>query len=705
MRTKLSIVALAVSCSIQAQEIETITVNADFRDADIARLPTSVTVVDTARMQEQGGEHFEDVLKNIPNLSWAGASSRPRYFQIRGVGEQEEYQGAPNASVGFIVDDIDLSGIGMAASLFDLDQVEVLRGPQGTRYGANALAGLIYVKSNDPTENFEAGTEVTLGEDDLMALGAYASGSASDTLLYRASLQQTQQNGFRDNLYLGRDDTNERDELTGRLKLRWLASDSLTADLTVLHADLDNGYDAWTLDNNGFDTLTDQPGEDSQTTTGASLKLSWAASSAVSLVSVTSFADTEARHAYDGDWANPDYWSNLQCEDWETGDAVPCQYDYWWDKQQERTTYSQELRLVSGEEGRIFGGTTDWLVGVYAMKLDESNDLQSFYNGWEDVFLKSDYEATNSAIFAQLDSELGEWILSAGLRVEHRSSDYSDDSGEAFSPSETMWGGHLSASRYLADNHLGYVRIARGYKAGGFNMDVPANLPGAKEFDNETLYNYEVGVKSGWLDGALSTNLALFYMDRQDQQVEASTQDPNNPQRFFLYTTNATGSTSYGLEADFSWALTANLELYGSLGLLDASYDDYIYNDKYGTPVDLSGRELAHSPSYQFNLGATYRHDLGWFANLVANGQDSYYYSDSATSNAESDSYVLWNTKIGYEAERWALYLWGRNLTDEKYGVRGFTFGNEPNDGWQEHLYVRYGDPRQFGLTFRYDYF
>ena len=151
-------------------------------------------------------------------------------------GEQEEYQGAPNSSVGFIVDDIDLSGLGMVSSMYDLQQVEVLRGPQGTQYGANALAGLIYLKSNDPTDVFENGAEVSLGDDNLQTFSGFSSGPLTDSgnLLYRVSLQQHQQDGYRDNLYLGVSDTNKRDEFTGRAKLRWYATGNLQVDLNVL---------------------------------------------------------------------------------------------------------------------------------------------------------------------------------------------------------------------------------------------------------------------------------------------------------------------------------------------------------------------------------------------------------------------------------------------------------------------------------------
>ena len=99
----------------------------------------------------------------VPNLNWAGDTSRPRYFQLRGIGELEQYQGAPNPSVGFLIDDIDFSGLGMAATMFDVDQMEVLRGPQATRYGANALAGLIYVTSAQPEDHFDSRIELGAG--------------------------------------------------------------------------------------------------------------------------------------------------------------------------------------------------------------------------------------------------------------------------------------------------------------------------------------------------------------------------------------------------------------------------------------------------------------------------------------------------------------------------------------------------------------
>ncbi|MGI2207987.1 TonB-dependent receptor [Shewanella baltica] len=680
-------------------EMEVMVVTADFRSSSLEKMPSSITVIDSQKIQDESAQHFEDLLNSIANFNWSGGSSRPKYFQIRGVGEQEQYQGAPNSSVGYIIDDIDLSGIGMVSSMYDLQQVEVLRGPQGTRYGANALAGLIYLKSNDPTDVFEHGAEVSLGDDDLRTFSGFSSGPLTDSgkLLYRVSLQQHQQNGYHDNLYLGRDDTNSRDEFSGRAKLRWYATDDLQFDLTVLHADFDNGYDVWSLTNSPTQTTSDQPGVDSQRTTGAGFKATYSGAETFELTSLTSFANTDHHYSYDGDWSNPEYWASKQCS--ENSNLAPCQYDYFWDKTGQRKTVSQEFRLSSTEQGRIFADSTDWLLGVYAMNLKEDNQLYSEYNTLPDEVLDSEYEATNYALFGQLDTDLGsDYALSVGLRLERRNSHYSDTNNDNFDPSETMWGGHIAVSKVLNDSHNAYVRVARGYKAGGFNMTLPVELNDKKEFSTETLYNYEIGLKSHWLAGLIDTNLALFYMDRQDQQVAASQQDPDKPQRFILFTENAGSSNNYGAELDATWYATDNLQIYSSLGWLETAYGDYQYQDKYGTEVDLTGRDLAHSPHFTYSIGGTYRTNSGWFTNLNLSGKSEFYYSDS--NESRSEPYTIVNARVGYEASAWSAYLWGRNLFNEEYGVRGFYFGNEPDNGWAEKQYIRYGDPRQIGVTF-----
>lgn len=693
-------------------DVEHVLVTADFRPTQLENSAASVSIIDQQQLQQLGGDHFEDILLTLPNFNYSGATSRPRYFQIRGVGEQEDYQGAPNSSVGFIIDDIDMSGLGSAGTLFDIDHVELLRGPQSTRFGANALAGAIYMKSAAPTEQLEYGTEMSAGNDDLWSAGAYVSGPLSETLTARLALQQHKQDGFFDNSYLHRDDPDRRDETTVRGKLRWTPSDTFTADATWFYANIDNGYDAWTLDNNGFTTLSDQPGYDTQRTSAASVHMNWQMNPALQLVSISSYANTHHRYAYDGDWANPEYWAAQSCPDYDdadgdgaTDDVVPCQYSYWWDKTGHRRNVTQELRLQStGEQGRIFAGHSDWLVGLYFSQLDEDTNLTSEYNGAPDEMSVSDYTARSQAVFAQLDTHFGpHWLLSTGVRVEYWDADYDDDHGEQFRPDETMWGGHVSLAYHFDAQQQIYVRVARGYKVGGFNMGLPASLAEKRLYGSETLYNYEIGGKWLTLDQRLSTHLTFFYMDRNDQQVDASLQDPNNPQRFILFTNNAASTRNYGAELESRYRVNDRWSLWGNASYLQTQYDDYQMPDGDGGYLDLDGRDLAHAPHYQFATGVRWQPVEHWQLSTYATGMDKFYYSDS--NEFESHAYVLYNAKIGYQAENWSVFLWGKNLTDKRYGTRGFYFGNEPNLDWAAKQYVRYGDPRSFGLTFRYEHF
>ncbi|NQZ22453.1 MAG: TonB-dependent receptor [Colwellia sp.] len=687
----------SVTQANESNDIERISVTSSFNKQSLAQVPTSIAIINEQKIADQAIQHFEEVINGVANLNFSGGTSRPKYLQIRGVGERSEYRGAPNSSVGFIVDDIDLSGLGMAASMYDIQQVEVLRGPQGTRFGANALAGLIYIKSKEATQLPEHGFKITLGDDDLINVAGYSSGAITEALNYRLSLEQHQQNGYRDNLFLNKDDTNGLDEFSGKFKLHYTAAEDLTVDFTYIFADNDNGFDAWTLDNNGFDTLTDKPGVDNQKSHGTALKVSYDGLSFAKLESISSYTTTEHQHAYDGDWANAGYWASKTCDD------APCDYSYLWDKRADRDSWSQEFRLSSNDTSRIFDNSTAWLVGTYISRLTEKNDLDSSYNGWPDEVLDSNYSANNYAVFTQLDSilPLGH-ELSVGLRVEKRSTDYSDSSGDDFNPSETMWGGHIAVSKAINNEHSAYIRLARGYKAGGFNMGLPAQLNQFKEFDTEVLLNYEFGLKSNILDNKLISRLAVFYMDRQDQQVNASQQNPDKPQQFTIYTANATSSDSYGLELELSYQVNNNLSFDTTLGYLKASYDNYAYLDKYGTSIDISGRELAHAPSYTFSIGSTYLSDNGVIFNINWSGKDEFYFSDSHDEKAANSN--LLNAKIGYELNDWSISLWARNITDEKVATRGFFFGNEPDLGWAAKKYQRYGAPRQVGVTFDYNF-
>jgi outer membrane receptor protein involved in Fe transport len=294
-RVSAALLSVFVVSSGHAEEaIDEIIVTADFRGRTAYELPSSVTVLSAEFIEEAAVQHFEELVNVVPNLNWSGDGHRARYFQIRGVGELEQYQGAPNPSVGFIIDDIDFSGIGTIATLFDVGSVEVLRGSQGSRYGANALGGLIYMRSTEPSAERNGRLRLGLGEDDAVTLGAAFGGALNDdeTVMFRLSAQQYQSNGFRNNPYLGRKDTNNRDETGVRFGLSFEPGSSSEGRLSLLYSKVDDGYDAFSLDNT-YTMLSDKPGEDAQESIGASLRFDWDDIGNGSLTSVTALASSD----------------------------------------------------------------------------------------------------------------------------------------------------------------------------------------------------------------------------------------------------------------------------------------------------------------------------------------------------------------------------------------------------------------------------
>ena len=178
----LSIALAAVTVPAEEDDdlIEEVVVTATLRGDDLSRVPSSISVVTDAEIAARAASHLDDLLGAVPNLNFAKGASRARFLQIRGIGERGQFEEPLNSSVGLIVDGVDLSGLGTVASLFDVEQVEVLRGPQGTLYGANALAGLINVVTRAPTDNPEGLVELTGGNYGTYGLGAVASGALSD---------------------------------------------------------------------------------------------------------------------------------------------------------------------------------------------------------------------------------------------------------------------------------------------------------------------------------------------------------------------------------------------------------------------------------------------------------------------------------------------------------------------------------------------
>lgn len=670
--------------------LEEVVVTATLKEVRSLDLPSSVTVLDAQTIRRSAVQHFEELAQITPNLHWAGGSSRARYFQVRGIGERSQYEGAPNPSVGFLLDDIDFSALGGVATRFDLSSVEILRGPQGTRYGANALAGLIYARSREPSREREAEAEISLGNDDMRALGLALSSPLGPASAGRLSAHHYQANGFRRNATLDRDDTNARQELSLKTKVNYEPSGDLALRLTLLHINLDNGYDGWSIDNQ-LTTWSDRPGRDSQTSTGASLRADFAFAGGHSLVSITGAASSDIEHSYDADWGEDGYWSEIA--------GFEMRYDYTSRTLRERSGFSQELRLLAPAESGL-----GYVLGVWYLNLEEDNDRvdtglyaePGYAPGPGEDRFNSGYGADSLALFGELSCSFGDqWRVTAGLRWERRGSDYADSNGEQFSPADDMLGGHLSVSRPLGEDANVYARIARGYKAGGFNLGLGGRGLSSDElvYQPEFLWNHEIGVKGLWLDGRLRGELAVFHSQRLDVQVDTSRQvDPQDPNTFLFFTRNVGRGVNRGIELTLEFRPGDAWRISAALGLLDTEITRYP-----GHP-ELEGREQPHAPGFGFALGALWRHPQGWFAGGELTGRDGFYFSNS--HDRKSQAYALLNLRAGRAWSDWEAFAWARNLLDEYYAIRGFYFANVPPD-WPEQEFRQQGDPRHFGVTIR----
>ena len=695
--TFFSLFFIFLSITSFSQDIEEIIVKGDWREINVLEEDSSIVILNNQIIESQPIKHFENLSYLVPNLNFAASDSRARHFQIRGIGERSGYERTPNSAVGFLIDDIDYSGQGGIATTFDVDQIEVHRGPQGSRIGSNALAGLIYIKTKEPTEVFEGSSEITLGTYGARNAGIAFGGPTqfNQDITYRVALRSDYSDGFRKNLFLGKSNTSKKDEDTYRLKLNWKLRDKTTLKFLITQIDLDDPADIWTIDGS-LNTLSDRPGMDSQKTNSYSMKI-FHGFAGYELQSITSITDTDVILSYDADWGN-------------AKSHAPYTYDYFSETLRDRETFSQELRLVSDELDFNSNRNTEWVLGISYFDVKEVNfkNDDGVYGDPSDPFgpygsqssSSSNFSSDNLSIFGNIDYFLDEFTkLSIGARWEDYQSNYYDSFGESFNPNDQMSGGKISLNKNLSDVANIFISVARGFNQGGFNLNLGL-APDSKNtnlyYDPEFLTNYEVGVNAQLFDAKTNIAAVIFYSDREDQQVLISTQvDPTDPNTFSFLTQNAAEGTNKGLELNIDVQLTESLNFFARLGLLRTEINNW------KSRPDLEGRAQAHAPKKSFALGMNWSITNRASLSLDAVGKSSFYYSDS--HNNQSKSYSLTNINFDYLIGGWTYSIWARNIFDKYYSVRGFYFGNEAPD-FKDTLYERHGDPRHVGFSVRYDF-
>lgn len=717
MKPVLSLVALAVLTSPvfaqnDAKELEVIEVTANFKQQNLMKTQGSISVIDNEEIVARNAMHSENLLGAMANVNFSSGASRGNFVQIRGIGQRSEFVDPTNPSVGLLIDGINYSGLGGAGLLFDVNQVTLYRGPQGTQFGNDALAGVLKLDSTPAQSDQESRVLLSAGNYNSASAGIATGASLSDDVHVRLSAVKQVSDGYTNNLFLNVDDTNNIDESMVKLKLSAQATEHLAIDAVMHYIDNDNGYDTFSLDLNR-DTYSDEPGRDTQRTKAFGFSSVYDGFDGVNVEVIASSLASDLIYSYDEDWAYGQYsWLS----DEPTYQPDPCDvslgpclaeadgYSATDEYQRARSQNSIDLRFLSKESSEI-----SWTAGIYFNERD--SDLTRIYT-WQSQDFISENAHQDSAIYGQVGYQLSpKSQLTIGARVGQYDIDYSDNATISEKADDTLYGFNISLKNQNNDQALTYITLARSDRAGGINgaglaqagditdPELKALLLSNASFEPESLYSGEFGVKGRSIDNDLNVKLAAFYHYRNNTQLKSGFTYLNQGggTKFADYIDNAGSSRGYGLEIETSYHVNEHIELYYNIGYLETKIKDYVSPKKGTDGLSMHNRQMAHAPKYTFNAGVNYVADNGFYAKAELMGKDQFYYSDS--HNEQSHSYVLTNLSTGYQAPSWRLNLSVNNAFDKDYGVRGFLFGNDPRDYYADHNYEQFGAPRTVDLS------
>ncbi len=695
MNLRLSLITAALlplmsapfSANADDSDIEKIVVTGDFQRETIQTLSASASLLSEEEISLRGASYLDEILGSAANVNFTAGASRGRFIQIRGVGLRSQFVDPINPSVGLVIDGINYSGLGGSSLLFDIDQVEIYRGPQGTRFGADGMAGMIQMQSAKATSDPSLKLHLGAGTYNSHEAGLAASTGLTDDTTARVSYFRRKSDGYVDNLYLN-ESTQNQDEQVARFKLNSQLTENLNTELNFHYIDINNGYDAFTLDNSR-DSVADEPGQDNQKSYAVGIANTYTGFDKFDVSLNVSAIDSELLYSYDEDWVCNDINKPQLC----AAGLHPWGYSSTDIYNRDRDDQSANLQFNDK--------TGNWVAGLYYQNRDV--DLERQYT-WLASPFASTYETSNIALYGQVATPIGpKTTLITGLRVEQYQGDYTDSNGFIQETDDVMLGGKVALEYQVIDRTMIYASITRGYKAGGINSEALAkakdeglNLDANffqqhTSFDPEYLWSGEFGVKGSSLDDALTLRLAAFYMHRDDIQLKAWQVEG---QQFTGYVDNASSGSNYGLEIEGNYRLTDNLLLTGSAGYLDTEIDNFVTQ----SGLNQDGREQAQSPKYQYAFTARYNFTNAFYAMVGIEGKDDYYFSDSHNSKAPNSNLV--NLSFGYDADMWSVRAWARNVFDEAVPTRGFEFGNDPLDGYETHTYTQLGEPRVAGVTF-----
>lgn len=732
-----------------ADQIEKIVVTSQYRTENIQTVPIAVTSIGADDLAKSDISDGASVADFIPGMTYAEFSPGQANISMRGINSGDDGAGLDN-SVGLFLDGVYIGrGASINFDMFDLERIEVLRGPQGTLFGRNAIGGAISVVTSKPTEDFKGKVGATVGNEGIVRYQGLINGAITDNLFGKFSVSHREHDGFVDNVILNKKQKDENStSFRGQLLYNYgdsewvLSADHMDDDredmgrFPVVNGNQDYVGELADLNANGdFQSASPVDGFSKRKAYGVSLTgtLNFDTGQFVSI--------TASRHA-ETDWAMAVIGAPLITGGGPTynfGDPSTVEDDFYGIDPidaitEDIDTFSQEFRWISN-----LSGDFNYTAGLFFLteeteRLEQWQIALNSYAGPQtnvgNEISGGKNKTTSYAVYAQGNYQIDDqWSLTLGLRYTDDTKDYEATSvncaldltgtpyenltecqgmggslgiiAEAFTiNAKNSWDDFspMANLKYqVNDDLMIYTSIARGFKSGGFAGSQGVESSASNPVDPETATNYELGFKSNLLDNTLTLNSTFFYTDYQALQVVRF--GPTKGSVFGTFQTENIGEADIkGMELEFNWNLFDNVNISGNYAYLDTEVQGVTFDTGNGI-VDGSGNPLRQAPenSYQFTFNYFVPIETGELDLRV-----EYSYTDEQNMSLTNTSVKLEEVKTVNASINWSptenisLSLWGKNLTDEADIIHVYTVGPGTIGVW--------GEPRTFGLTATYTY-
>ena len=715
--------------SAQATTLDKVTVTSRKREETLQEVPIAVTAFTAEVLDRMAVEDLSDLDALVPNLTVYAArgSSSTVTAYIRGIGQSDPLWGV-DPGVGIYLDDVYIARPqGALLDVFDVQRVEVLRGPQGTLYGKNTIGGAIkYISRGLPTD-FEGNASVTVGnynQLDVKAAVGGPIGGADSGLRGRIAVASLNRDGFGQNVVTDQE-VSDKEILALRGQLGAYAGDDFDVQFAFDWVDDQSGvrgaqmlapnplssvlfsrYGAMPPMEDRYDVRNGMRNVNDTELKGASLTANWRASDDWTFKYVLSKRESDTETYIDFD---------------TTPAPITDVKAFYSDEQ-----VSHELQANFDGGGRARG-----VMGVYAFTGDAGGQVLNNFINLQFGDTQGVVTTDSVALYADFTFDLTDSLkLDVGARYTDEEKHavvfnraYSDatftrpiavlaDFDKTVSFKNTS--PKVSLDWQATDNVMVYALASRGFKSGGFNIRAQANVfpQSAEPFEDEQVDSFEVGSKMSLLGDTLFFNLAAFHNKYEDIQLSIFTGFDSNgdgtDDSFFGDFTNAGSGTVQGAEFEYQWLPTANWVLSGNLAWLDAKYDEYIFKGR-----DIADQQdFTNAPEFSGAVNLEYRMAMAGGGDLSA--RVGYSYQSEVTATTEvvrdpvngavvqpitQDGYGLINAGVTWRMnDAWSFSLNGSNLADEEYRTTGYVI---PALGIRTGFY---GPPRQYSLTARYDF-